>query len=208
MFVAVWSPKGGCGASVVAAAIASVLARSDPVRILDCAGDQPAYFGLPDVERRGNDADPFVPVSVAPGIELVCVRPSDYVREFGLEDAESLVVDLGAGIDAGADELCDRADTVLMVVRGCYVALRRAVQHPLLRVTDGVVLVDEPGRALSASDVADVLALPVVATIPAHESIARAADAGVLAYRCPELLTRPLRRALRPRQAPRGRWGQ
>src|SRR5260221_3931808 len=46
MLVCFWSPKGGSGTSVVAAAAALVLARETDARIIDLAGDQPAVLGL------------------------------------------------------------------------------------------------------------------------------------------------------------------
>jgi hypothetical protein len=82
------------------------------------------------------------------------------------------------------------------VVRGCYLALRRAVHHAAIELASGAVLIDEHGRSLGARDVEDVLGLPVLATIEARTSTARAVDAGVLPSRLPESLARPLRHAL------------
>ena len=48
MLLALWSPKGGSGTSVVAAALALVSAgRVDETRLADLGGDQPAILGLP-----------------------------------------------------------------------------------------------------------------------------------------------------------------
>ncbi|MDQ1459798.1 MAG: hypothetical protein QOI08_1282, partial [Actinomycetota bacterium] len=49
---------------------------------------------------------------------------------------------------------------------------------------------------LGRPDVEDVLGIPVLATIPARTSIARAVDAGVLPTRLPDALGRPLHHAL------------
>ena len=46
MLVCFWSPKGGSGTSVIAAAAALVLARETDARIVDLSGDQPAVLGL------------------------------------------------------------------------------------------------------------------------------------------------------------------
>ena len=46
MLVCFWSPKGGSGTSVIAAAAALVLAREGPARVADLAGDLPAVLGL------------------------------------------------------------------------------------------------------------------------------------------------------------------
>jgi hypothetical protein len=68
-------------------------------------------------------------------------------------------------------------------------SLRRAIngQRP-----DGIVLIEEPGRALTSKDIASVLSLPVVANIPFESAISRAVDAGLLASRLPQLLQRHL----------------
>jgi hypothetical protein len=76
----------------------------------------------------------------------------------------------------------------LLVVRACYLALRRALHLDGFAGVTGVVAVLEPGRALGCEDIAAVLGLPVIATIPVRAEIARAVDAGVLAYRLPEPL--------------------
>jgi len=82
-------------------------------------------------------------------------------------------------------------------VRGCYLALRRAVQHAAMAETEGAILIDEHGRSLGAHDVEDVLGVPVLTTITARTSTARAVDAGVLVSRLPDSLGRPLHHALR-----------
>jgi hypothetical protein len=89
------------------------------------------------------------------------------------------------------------ADATLVVVRGCYLALRRAVRSASTKDAAGVVLFDEAGRALGARDVGEVLALPVVATVPVRSSVARVVDAGVFPTRFPDPLQRPARDALR-----------
>ncbi len=87
MLLALWSPKGGSGTSVVAAACALVLARdlgsSGGVRIADLGGDQPAIFGAGADPELGLldwlSAGPEAPtealdrllVEVAPGIGLL-----------------------------------------------------------------------------------------------------------------------------------------
>ena len=85
------------------------------------------------------------------------------------------------------------ADHSLLVVRPCFLALRRAVRAPI-RPT-GVVLVAEEGRALTTSDVEDVLGAPVQAAVSVTAQVARAVDAGLLASRLPRTLERELRHA-------------
>jgi hypothetical protein len=105
-----------------------------------------------------------------------------------------VVVDAGR-ID-GSPASCARllatsAVVSLLVVRPCYLALRRVVASGV-RPT-AVVVVTEPWRALTSADVADVVGAPVVAEIAVEGSVARSVDAGLLATRLP----RPLDRALR-----------
>jgi len=75
-----------------------------------------------------------------------------------------------------------------------------AVQRPpneLTAAATGAVFVDEGGRALGAHDVANVLGIPVLATVSLRASTARAIDAGVLATRLPDAMARPAREVLR-----------
>jgi hypothetical protein len=88
--------------------------------------------------------------------------------------------------------LLTRADASLLVIRPCYLALRRATELPA-RPT-GIVLVGEPGRALGRREVEDVTGVRVLADVDVEPSVARAVDAGLLAARLP----RGLARALRP----------
>ncbi len=49
MLLALWSPKGGSGTSVVAAALALVAAGREETRLADLGGDQPAILSLPQL---------------------------------------------------------------------------------------------------------------------------------------------------------------
>lgn len=217
MLLALWSPKGGSGTSVVAAAVSLVLARRGPARLVDLAGDQPAIFGLPPEPGRTEGGGltewlargPLSPTealdaaerAVAPALTLLALTsvPDEMIpAESGaalaaaLRDGPPTVVD--AGLAAGAPaarDLVEAADASVVVVRGCYLALRRAVRCPLVGRAAGVVLVEEPGRALAAQDVADVLGRPVLARFPLRSSVSRAVDAGVLAGRLPGHLAAP-----------------
>jgi hypothetical protein len=105
------------------------------------------------------------------------------------------VVD-GGVLDSGShpvvQALATAATRSLLVVRPCYLALRRAVSCGM-RPT-AVVVVREPGRALTAADVESVVGAPVVAEVAVDAAVARAADAGLLASRLPGALGRPLGR--------------
>ena len=145
MLLALWSPKGGSGTSVVAAAIALVLAGRGPTRLADLAGDQPAILGLPPEPTAGLAGW----LAGGPGV------PS--------EALDRLVLDVVPGL----------------------------ALLPLVARASGVVLVEEPGRALGEREVVEVLGLPVLGRFPVRASVARAVDAGVLAARLPSPLSGP-----------------
>ncbi len=119
------------------------------------------------------------------------------------ESGAALAAALGGGptvvADAGRAEhpvqraVVEVADASAVVVRCCYLALRRAVDDPLTARALGAVVVEEPGRSLEPADVAEVLGCPVLATIPVVPAVSRAVDAGLLVQRPPKPLFPPLR---------------
>lgn len=62
-----------------------------------------------------------------------------------------------------------------VVTRNCYLAIRRNLDVQ----ADGVIVIEEPNRALRPSDVVTVLSKPIVLTIPVTEDTARKIDAGL-----------------------------
>lgn len=227
MLLALWSPKGGAGTSVLAAAVALATAREadrgvdrgpsrgeQGIRLADLAGDLPAVLGLgadpvlglgdwlaAGPEAPGEALDRLV-VDVAAGVGLLplgSARP-DSRAEAGAalavvlrDGAWPVVADCGAGREPAVRACAELADSTVAVLRPCYVALRRAVHSPLLASTIGVVVVEEPGRALGTKEVAEVLDLPVLARIPVRDEVSRAVDAGILTTRLPNALARPAR---------------
>ena len=216
MLLALWSPKGGSGTSVLAAACSIVLARqAGGARLADLDGDQPAIFGIDADPPTGLTdwlaAGPEAPtealeklaVEALRGVALlprgsaprplapVAAAEAGAALGVALRDGAPTVLDLGPAVAPAARALLEVADVAAVVLRGCYLALRRAVRSPALARTAGVVLVEEPGRSLSANEVADVLDRPVLAHVPVKVAIARAVDAGILAPRLPDHLARP-----------------
>jgi MinD-like ATPase involved in chromosome partitioning or flagellar assembly len=112
-------------------------------------------------------------------------------------DARQVVVDCGTLPLVDVPEVpltvAATATQSVLVVRACYLALRRAQQAPLR--PSRVVVVHEPGRALDAVDVEAVLGVPVWAEVVVDPAVARAVDAGVLRDRLPRTIERALRRA-------------
>lgn len=221
MLLALWSPKGGSGTSVLAAACALVLARRGECRLADLGGDQPAILGLgadpdtgisdwlaigPDAPAEALDR---LAVEVAPNLKLV---PPGNRRVLAPAPAAEAGAALGAAlrspevpcvVDAGrADGPASRmtvevADVSVVVVRGCYLSLRRAVRTPLTARAAGIAFLDEPGRSLSGAEARDVLERPVLVRVPVRAPIARAVDAGLIATRTPEALARAATQLLR-----------
>jgi hypothetical protein len=218
LLLALWSPKGGSGTSVLAAAISLVLARRGPARLADLDGDQPAIFGLAPEPTAGLGAwlaeGPSAPtealdrltVPIAPGLHLLpfggvprgAPEPppeSGAALVTALRDGPDTVIDVGPHDQIG-EAVVEVADLSVIVVRSCYLALRRAVRRPSVARAAGVVLVEEGGRALGREAVAEVLGCPLLARVPVRPAVARTVDAGLLAMRLPSQLAAPAGRVL------------
>jgi MinD-like ATPase involved in chromosome partitioning or flagellar assembly len=204
-----WSVKGGSGTTVVAAGLAVVLRGPvDPVVAVDLAGDLPAALGVAEPTGPGvqewlaaaSDVGVDALLSLgarAEGLQVVPwgapagpVEPLRWaVLGEGLSATSASVV-----VDAGGPPptaLAGAAALNLVVVRSCYLALRRAVGVAEQAAT-GAVLVKEPGRSITSREVERVLGVPVLAEVPYDPAIARAVDAGLLLARLPATLARPL----------------
>lgn len=221
MLITFWSVKGGVGTTVVSTALATTLARVHALDggalLVDLAGDVPAALGLPDPGDPGLSgwtaagaevaADALARLELAVGPDLSLLPRGNgpggpAVRHQVLAgllaaDPRPVVVDAGM-VRAGSPvaPLVAEATRSLLVTRGCYLGLRRALDLPVR--PSGVVLVREPGRAMGRSDVETVVGAPVVAEVPFDPAVAQAVDAGVLARRVPRALSRPLRQVVAP----------
>lgn len=216
VLIACWSVKGGSGTTVVAASLGLLLAAADPrgVVLVDLGGDLPAALGIADPPGPGVGdwlaaADDVAPdalerleVVVSPGLALIPQGAVSVGDEGGLRLAAALgetrhaVVDCGPPGSAGGLAVARAAHATglsLLVIRPCYLALRRA--SAVATRPSGVILVKEPGRSLGRGDVEDVLGVPVRAEVPWDAAIARHVDAGLLAGHLPKALARALRRA-------------
>ncbi|MEA2685773.1 MAG: hypothetical protein QOE93_968 [Actinomycetota bacterium] len=225
MLIACWSPKGGTGTTVVSCGLALVLGRGQPggspgILIADLSGDVPAVLGVPTPASPGLidwlAAGPDVPgtalgrleVDAGPGLRLLpwggelTARAATAVEggERGEVLAEALsagarvvVADCGSAASGAALAVAAAAELSLLVLRPCYLALRRALAAPIR--PSAVVLVNEPGRALTRRDIEEVLGVPVRAEIDYDPAVARAVDAGLLAGRVPRALEKALREA-------------
>lgn len=197
------SAKGGSGATVTAASAALALAAEHGRAVLvDLGGDAPAALGAAEPVGPGVN-DWLAESSTASGQDLMlganAVDDRLMILHRGAPSidglprwsalAETLTgVPSPVVVDAGTlpvPELHEAATDVLLVIRPCYLALRRALGLPR---PSGVIVLVEAGRALSSRDIESVLSVSVVAEIGVDPSIARAVDAGLLSSRMPQLL--------------------
>lgn len=199
MFIICRSPKGGVGTSVVAAAIAVHSARSGTDTLLvDLAGDQPDLLGVAQPEfgvtdwLGGNDVPldglAALELDVAPHLRLLArgTAPSitrlDVLAGVCAAGRRTVVVD--AGVASDAYWAGGQAEEVV-VLRACYLAVRRA---GTLASTARVVVIEEPGRALRASDVENAVGVTVWRRLVLDPAVARSVDAGLLGARLPRSL--------------------
>ena len=212
MIIWYWSVKGGVGTSVVAAATAVRLASDHhDATLVDLTGDQPALLGLisgmapaePGISDwvaagDGVAADAIGRLLEGVGPRLRLLRRGSQPLPAGdnrrlklalevLARAGPVVVD--AGLDSGEIRSALKEPyRPVCVLRACYLALSRAqrVAGPY----DRVVLVEEPGRALRARDVAAAVGASKVERVAWDPRVARSVDAGTLV----SMLPPPLRR--------------
>jgi MinD superfamily P-loop ATPase len=205
-----WSVKGGSGTSTVAAALTmlSPTEINGPL-LVDLCGDSATLLGINAAANVGlsdwfaSQADPQI-------LDTLCVQTKSGINvlptlspvenyERRSEEFASWLTEQSAKrhvvIDAGQN-LCSVSNAqLLLVVRPCYLAIRRAVssgEHPT-----GIVLVREVERSLTNADIEAAVGAPIIAEIPIDPMIARAIDAGLSNARLPRSLTRPLRRLIR-----------
>lgn len=217
MLTACWSVKGGSGTTVVSAALALALASMGRTVIAaDFGGDLPTVLGVADPPGPGLldwlDAGPGVPSDGLARIAHVgehgvtIVPRGAWSTGAGAGDADAgtrlahslrsvrggspIIADCGKADTAAVRAFIAAADRSFLVLRPCYLALRRALEAP--RPT-AVVLITEPDRSLGLRDVEDVLGVPVAAAIQWDPAIARAVDSGLLSARVPRRLANALR---------------
>jgi hypothetical protein len=221
MLIACWSAKGGTGTTVVAAALGVLLARSSGAAVVaDLAGDVPAVLGLDDRGVPGiaewltlGDNAPAGGLALLelPAAQGLTVLPrgsgplgppqrAELLAALLSSEPRQVVADCGVlapgvGTDSGDVPLlvASSASVSLLVIRPCYLAVRRALDAPLR--PSGIVLLAEPNRSLTAGDIEDALGVPIRAEVAVDPAIARAVDAGTLLHRVPRALVRGLRAA-------------
>jgi MinD-like ATPase involved in chromosome partitioning or flagellar assembly len=211
-----------CGMALVLARSQPARSPSSPASVLiaDLSGDVPAVLGVPTPATPGlvdwlaagrdvpGEALARLEVDAGPGLRLLAwggeLTGAAATAAAGAERGEVLaetlssggrvvVADCGSAASGAALAVAAAAEVSLLVLRPCYLALRRALAAPIR--PSAVVLVNEPGRALTRRDIEEVLGVPVRAEVDYDPAIARAVDAGLLAGRVPRTLERALREA-------------
>ena len=225
MLLACWSVKGGSGTTVVASALALLIAKSAPdgALLVDLAGDIDSVLGLTSSDSFGItdwlasdtlDPNALAGLEVAVDESLTLLRSG---RELGLNPAVDLperaltlatalardhrpvIVDCGSAIgQVGAPSIVAKA--IAAAASNSLLVIRPcflAVQRAILAPIrpSGIVLVHEPGRSLRRSDIESALQVPVRAEVELDPAVARSVDAGLLSSRIPRALARSLRHA-------------
>ncbi|MDW3177283.1 MAG: hypothetical protein R8J94_07865 [Acidimicrobiia bacterium] len=214
MFWSFVSPKGGVGVSVVAASVAAVLSKEQPVTLVDFCGDQPAIFGVGDDEAQTQGVHEWLAAdsSVTPeALSNLEIEVTDALRIIpagssrcatmsaerctqlvaALRQNRTVIADVGvlsADPVAPRSLVCAAGDQTTIVLRACYLALQRVRACPV--VLDHVVELVEGGRSLRTIDIEAVLGQPVTSRLPVDPVVARAVDAGLIARRIPRQLRR------------------
>jgi conjugative relaxase-like TrwC/TraI family protein len=164
--ITVIGARGGAGTSTIAAVLA--LTGRTMVRTELVAHE-------PDISAAllGAALPDELPAEIVPDLTLT-TQP-----EGG--SAELCIVDAGT-LTETTDRPSGPGERRVGVVRGPgYLALRTLLADDY--GLDGIVLLTEPGRALTRRDVTDVTGIEIVATVPVTPAVARSIDAGLLAGR-------------------------
>jgi hypothetical protein len=191
------SPKGGSGVSTTVARLA--LATDKPCTIVDLQGDQLALFGTAPLAGGSttveviNRADrPSITVSSYPD-GLSSSSLANLLKRYAPE--HPVYIDAG---DRPVHTMNPRHLSTLLrahsitfvhlwVMRPCFLACRAASR---LAPPDGMIVIQEPGRALTTRDLERVVGVPAHAELTFDPGIQRAVDAGLLA--APQIFNTPL----------------
>lgn len=196
--------------------------RATPVLAVDLCGDLPAVLGtatpltgLSEWLDRSSDHDfDDMCIDCGRGVHLVPTGSSSLpdpnspswkrlasILDHHLAHGTRAVVDVGTGPLPNVFTRATRTSAttktpfrVLLVVRPCYLALRRAIEENSEDgvSADGIVLVSGEGRVLTRRDVESVLGVPVVAEVALDPDVARRVDSGLFLSRLPATLVSAL----------------
>ena len=221
MVVAVWSVKGGVGASSIATMLALAHAhQAYETLIVDLCGDVPTLLGVEGVDSAPIDqaelgisdwcalAEPAadrlrrLEHHARPDLRFIhrgtgpLAGDPERLRSALSQSGRRTIVDCGVVRDPASfvGRFVQSAPVSVLVVRECFLNLRAAQRCPI--VPTGVVVIKEPGRTLGRADVEAVTGAPVLGECAVDESVARVLDAGLTRARLPRGLIRSLGKVL------------
>ena len=211
MFIGCWSVKGGVGTTVVSAAMALAIGEPErPALLADLAGDvatclgrtEPAGPGLAEWLSAGTGVPPDaltrLETPVRPGLTMLhrgdgplAPARADLLVQLLASSGRPVVIDCGR-IDRceTGRRVAAQVDRSILVTRLCMMAACRAADAPVR--PSGIIVVREPGRALTAEAVGEVIGAPVLAELAVDPALARAVDAGLILSRPPRRLAETL----------------
>lgn len=215
MVVAVWSVKGGVGASSVAAMLAiGQVEQAYETLLVDLCGDMLALLGLDDeVDPPGVTdwcalaaAEPEalrrLEIEARVGLRVLArgsqesgTNPQLLLQALDTSDRH-VIVDCGVVSDdtTFTQQVVRSADRSLVVVRPCYLNLRMLGRTSL--EPSGVIVIKEKNRVLGRADIESAADAPVVAEIAFDSGIARSIDAGLVSARLPRPFVRAMAKVL------------
>lgn len=161
-----YSAAGGQGCTTAACAFA--LSNQRPTLLIDTVGDVRPVLGLTESHELTVVNDTLT-VGNKPGV-------------FNLDAYEDTVFDHGRNPASVTDGVN------ILVIKHCYIAIRRALQ--LTVKPDMIVVLAEDNRALRDVDVEACLGVKIAAVMKYDPTVARSIDAGLLATRLPRPLIR------------------
>jgi len=194
--IIMWGSKGGAGTSVTAAAAA--LHETKQVLVVDLDGDTAPILGIERSRNRlgsndwladrnveparlteliddVDDTTRVLPAGMAGDIRYADPHRVEQLAGWISEQPGIVIVDAGTGPPPQA--LIDIADRNIMVTRADYLALT----NPEITAArpDEIVLVNEPGRAITKRDIELTMKAPVNTVIDLDPVVARSVDAGM-----------------------------
>jgi hypothetical protein len=175
--VTFYAAKGGQRCTTTAVAVAVLLSHHESVDLTAHDPDDAAVLAGRHLDFTDDH------LVLTPRLRLVVDRRQ--------ATAPIVVHDAGTAHDLTDTPLPEPDVPRYLVTRPCFLALRRAINHPV--PPTGVILIHEPGRVISADDIESILHRPIVATIPYTQAIARAVDAALLPAHLPAVVQRSLR---------------
>lgn len=175
--LSLFTTKGGQGCSAAAAGLAiSASEAGNNTLLVDISpgGDMSAMLGILDSTTEVKD-----------NLTLQTIDPKNLPTGtvFNPDDYDIVVIDWGTTSPIHLTI----PHTKLMVTKACYLSLRSFMNRH--ESADGIILLDEKGRALREVDVEAATGAKILAKIDYDDRVARTIDAGLLTARLPRSMS-------------------